>query len=236
VFIPVFTPATMPYGDWAEAFNAPLTLPPGMTIGQFEDHILLPENKLSETSSFGFKAATTLFSYDLSLSYYYGRDDLPLLSSVNLTPMDTLGTFAAAAVMIYPRMQVIGADMAGSIGDVGVWAEGALFIPKKQYSYVSFPHPQLGTVTQKEVALDDKPYSSMIKTLCSVCKRAILTRPKINRALSPEKIFPAADNKSRSFLIKVKLPSVKGVKSGMFARVLVPISNSNILTNCCWRN
>lgn len=158
IYIPVFTPATMPYGDWADAFNAPLTLQPGMTVGQFEDHILLPENKLSETSSFGFKAATTLFSYDLSLSYYYGRDDLPLLSSVNLTPMDTMGTFAAAAEMIYPRMQVIGADMAGSIGDVGVWAEGALFLPKKQYSYVTFPHPQLGIVTQKEVALDDKPY------------------------------------------------------------------------------
>ena len=40
--------------------------------------------------------------------------------------------------------------------------------------------------------LDDKPYSSMIKTLCSVCHRAILTQPKINRALPPEKLYPAA--------------------------------------------
>ena len=37
--------------------------------------------------------------------------------------------------------------------------------------------------------LDDKPYSSMIKTLCSVCNRAILTQPKINRALPPEKLY-----------------------------------------------
>jgi len=40
--------------------------------------------------------------------------------------------------------------------------------------------------------LDDKPYSSMIKTLCSVCRRAILTQPKINRALPPEKLYLAA--------------------------------------------
>jgi len=40
--------------------------------------------------------------------------------------------------------------------------------------------------------LDDKPYSSMIKTLCSVCNRAILTQPKINRALLPEKLYSVA--------------------------------------------
>jgi dihydrofolate synthase/folylpolyglutamate synthase len=40
--------------------------------------------------------------------------------------------------------------------------------------------------------LDDKPYSSMIKTLCSVCHRAILTQPKINRALLPEKLYSPA--------------------------------------------
>jgi len=40
--------------------------------------------------------------------------------------------------------------------------------------------------------LDDKPYSSMLKTLCSVCHRAVLTQPKINRALPPEKLYPPA--------------------------------------------
>ena len=34
--------------------------------------------------------------------------------------------------------------------------------------------------------LDDKPYKSMLKSLLPVCKRAILTRPVINRALEPE--------------------------------------------------
>ncbi|MCK5076327.1 MAG: hypothetical protein KAR38_08120, partial [Calditrichia bacterium] len=85
VYIPVFTPAVFPYGDWANAFNAPVNLPPGMQLGEFQDHIKLPDNKLSQTSSFAFKTNTNFLNYDLSLSYYYGRDDLPLLSSVNLT-------------------------------------------------------------------------------------------------------------------------------------------------------
>ena len=162
VVIPVFTPAVLPFGDWLRAFTPQVTLPPGTQIGTFEDEIILPENKLSETSSFGLKASTNLFNYDVSLSYYYGRDDLPLTSKVTLTPADTLGTLNAQAEMIYPRIQVVGADLAGSIGDVGVWAEGALFFPDKYYMDVTFPDPQYGMVTQQELVLDDKPYFKFV--------------------------------------------------------------------------
>ena len=158
IYIPVFTPATMPFGDWAKAFVPALNLPPGMQLASFQDHITLPENKLSETSSFGFKVAGNWFNYDWSLSYYYGRDDLPLMSSVSLTPTNTPGYFDANVGMIYPRIQIVGADMAGSIGSVGIWAEGALTLPKKTYNYITLPHPQLGMITQKKVALDDEPY------------------------------------------------------------------------------
>ena len=158
VCIPVFTPTVLPFGDWANAFAPPVNLPPGMQINSFADHVILPDNKLSETSSFGFKASTNLLNYDVSLSYYYGRDALPLISAVNMTPVDTIGTMDAEANMIYPRIQTVGVDMAGSIGDVGVWAEGALFIPEKQYNDITFPDPQYGKVTKREIALDSKPY------------------------------------------------------------------------------
>jgi dihydrofolate synthase/folylpolyglutamate synthase len=36
--------------------------------------------------------------------------------------------------------------------------------------------------------LDDKPYKTMLKDLLPLCKKAILTRPKIDRALTPEKL------------------------------------------------
>lgn len=42
--------------------------------------------------------------------------------------------------------------------------------------------------------LDDKPYSAMLKSLLPVCKRAIITSPKIDRALSPEKLLAVAEN------------------------------------------
>jgi len=158
IFIPVFTPATMPFGDWADAFVPPLSLPPGMQLASFQDHVNLPEDKLSETSSFGFKVAGNWFNYDWSLSYYYGRDDLPLISSVTLTGSDSTGFLNADVGMMYPRIQVIGADVAGSIGNVGVWAEGALVLPEKAYNFITTPHPQLGVITKKDIALDDEPY------------------------------------------------------------------------------
>jgi len=44
-----------------------------------------------------------------------------------------------------------------------------------------------------------------------------------------EEVFPAADEKSRSFLIKVKLPDEKGLRTGMFARIFIPVDKVDIL-------
>jgi dihydrofolate synthase/folylpolyglutamate synthase len=42
--------------------------------------------------------------------------------------------------------------------------------------------------------LDDKPYSAMLKSLLPICSRAIITSPKIDRALSPEKLLAVAED------------------------------------------
>ncbi len=162
VYVPIFTPGAFPYGDWITAFTPDFSLPPGITIATIDDKIILPENKISEIQSFAFKVKTNVFDYDVSLSYYNGRDDLPLLTKVNMTPIDTIGTMNAHTEMTYPRMQVVGADLAGSIFNVGFWAEGAVFIPQKQFVDITFPHPEYGMVTQQEIALDDKPYFKYI--------------------------------------------------------------------------
>lgn len=162
VYVPVFTPAAFPYGDWIVAFTPDFSLPPGLIIGEMENRIILPENELSKTSSFAFKVGTNVLDYDVSFSYYNGRDDLPLLTNVNLSPVDTIGTMDAITEMTYPLMQVVGADLAGSIFDIGIWAEGAVFIPQKQFLDITFPHPVHGMVTQQETALDDKPYFKYI--------------------------------------------------------------------------
>ena len=40
--------------------------------------------------------------------------------------------------------------------------------------------------------LDDKPYKSMLKSLLPHCRRAIITRPRIDRGLAPEKLYAVA--------------------------------------------
>ena len=42
-------------------------------------------------------------------------------------------------------------------------------------------------------------------------------------------IFPAADAKSRSFLIKVRIPADKALRSGMFARVSIPVGKAGLI-------
>jgi len=158
VFVPIFTPATLPYGDFSSAFAPPMDLPPGMLPRNFSDNVILPENKLTESSQYAFKAATNLFDYDVSVSYFKGRDDLPLADKVTITPVDTLGTIDIETELIYPKIQVIGADFAGSIGSVGFWGEGALFIPDK-VEMPTFIQTQIGLQPQGEsIALDDEPY------------------------------------------------------------------------------
>lgn len=44
-----------------------------------------------------------------------------------------------------------------------------------------------------------------------------------------QEIFPAADAKSRSFLVKVRIPTDKALRSGMFARVSMPIGNADLI-------
>ncbi len=162
VFIPIFTPATLPYGDWASAFQMNLPQMPNMPIVSVKDSLLLPEQRLSKSASFAFKIARTIADFDFSLSYYNGRDDLPLLKSATFLLNENF-TYRLHLQMFYPKMQVIGIDWAGSVGSVGVWAEGALFLTHKEYSYVHVPFlvknkNRFSYYTQRQVELDGKPY------------------------------------------------------------------------------
>jgi hypothetical protein len=156
VLIPIFVPATIPIADWSSAFSPPLSLPPGFTLRNIDDKVVTPESNLKESSMFGFKVAKNFWGYDLSLSYFYGRDDIPIANSVVLTPVDTLGMVDVSLEFMYPRIQVLGLDMAGAIGNVGIWAEGAIFFPQKvdMYTYLT----NMGVELQKFNALDSKPY------------------------------------------------------------------------------
>jgi hypothetical protein len=155
VYIPIFTPATLPIPEWAEAFSSPMELPPGLTLGNLTDKVITPENNIKESSMYGFKLGKYFWGYDFSLSYFYGRDDLPLLNMVKFTLADSIGTVDVSSELIYPRIQVLGLDLAGAVGDVGVWAEGALFYPEKVSMFTDLTG--LGMGIQDSTVLD-KPY------------------------------------------------------------------------------
>jgi len=155
VYIPVFTPAVLPDRDWAQALSPPMELPLGLTLRNLEDRIVTPESKLKNSIA-AFKIAKNFLGYDFSLSYLYGRDDLPLVTNVKVTPVDTQGTVDVSTTLIYPKMQVVGFDMAGAIGKVGIWAEGAVFFPEKVEMTTDLTDLDMGI--QTTTALDDKPY------------------------------------------------------------------------------
>jgi len=157
VYVPAFTPAVLPSGIYASALSTPMEFPEGMTLRKYWDKIILPEQKFTESSQAALKVGTSLFDYDISLSYYYGRDDLPLLNKVIIFPADTLGTVDVTAEMIYPKMKVIGADFAGSLFDVGIWGEAALTIPDEVEMQTI-----VGDSITKSIALKNDPYCKFV--------------------------------------------------------------------------
>jgi hypothetical protein len=130
VFVPIFTPATLPVKEWAGAFSPSIVLPPGNTISKIDDKVVTPRNNLKESSLFGLKVAKNLLGYDFSLSYFKGRDDIPLVRKVEFSPSDTPGAVDVSMEYFYPRIEVFGLDVAGAFGDVGFWFEGALYMPE----------------------------------------------------------------------------------------------------------
>ena len=161
ILIPVFTPAVLPPSDWLQAFESPSSLPPGMRLHSLSNAVILPKNNFNESSMYAFKIATTVADCNVSLSYFNGRDDLPLVTGVTILPLDTLGTVDVSSTMQYPKMQVIGADMAGQIFNVGVWAEAAVFLPSRYNLVTSFMLPP-NAQQQIAIALDDKPYTKYV--------------------------------------------------------------------------
>jgi hypothetical protein len=82
-----------------------------------------------ENSQVGVRAAGRLLGMDLSVSYYHGRWGIPTPAWAVNKPNGVVDV----AVM-WPRMDVVGADLAGSIEKLkglGYWVEAAVFFPQK---------------------------------------------------------------------------------------------------------
>ncbi|OQX72095.1 MAG: hypothetical protein B6D61_15260 [Bacteroidetes bacterium 4484_249] len=129
-FIPFFQPANMPVGIFATALSPSIEMPQGMTLMGMTDQVYLPQYNLGESSTAGAKFKGFAAGFDFSLSYVWGRDGMPIGTYNTFTPVDTMGGISIHSDLLFYRTHIFGADMAGSIGGVGVWAEAAAFLPE----------------------------------------------------------------------------------------------------------
>lgn len=140
VFIPTFTPAVLPRGDWMNVFLSEFLsdLPAiGRYLyifpesGNYAIKVLSPEQTLKDASKFGFKISKrNILGFDASLSYVVGRDDIPILQSYIVSYADTI-------VLFFPRMRTLGFDFSGDIGGVGLWGEAGIFFPEEVNASIS---------------------------------------------------------------------------------------------------
>jgi hypothetical protein len=130
IAIPVFRPANMPVGYFSSLFQETAGLPGSFQMNEYSDELLLPANNPQESGSTGVRLRGFALNADFSISYTYNRNSLPLAKQVILSRGGQ--GINVHASLIYPRQHVIGADVAGSIGQFGAWAELAVFLPEKE--------------------------------------------------------------------------------------------------------
>ena len=157
IFIPIFTPGILPAGDWRSTLMPDINLPSGLELGEITDSIILPENNLKKSSEFGLKLSRTIFGYDISLSYLYGRDDLPISQKVIFSPDTITGRVNLKTELIYPGMQIAGLDAAGAVGDLGIWFELALCFPERIVQTIDLSKLGMGVIDS--VILDNKLFA-----------------------------------------------------------------------------
>ncbi|MGA7144461.1 MAG: efflux RND transporter periplasmic adaptor subunit [Desulfobacterales bacterium] len=94
------------------------------------------------------------------------------------------------------------------------------------------PDKPMFSIEDKNRYVADLVVPEQYAHLVSLNQKVTVTVPSLNNKSFPgsvQDIFPTVDTKSFSFLIKVRLPMDRGLRSGMFARGSIPIGNSGLL-------
>ena len=134
--------------------NTGALIPSGRTL-TIEADPLAPELNFSNMQA-GGRVAWKLWDQDMGVSYYHGRFGIPVPAWSLAT--GSIDTNLIKTQLVYPREDVIGLELAGSIeklGGLGYWMEAALYLPGKVdlavYDQVTSPP----TVKPMEYVYDD---------------------------------------------------------------------------------
>ena len=85
-----------------------------------------------DRTPFGLRLSRTIGKVDAALTYFNGNSSLPLLQELGIGA-------ATAGVFYYPRLQVLGIDIAGEFMGAGFWGEAALVVPEAVTGQLRFP-------------------------------------------------------------------------------------------------
>jgi len=171
-FLPFFEPAVLPRGSWSGVFTPDLELPAGLSLRNFTDTLIAAGDSPAENAIVGIKAGRNVLGYDLSVSYVLGRDYLPLPRRLTVTPADTLGGVNARSELEFPRLHIVGADLAGSIADLGVWLEAAVTIPSRE-AILTTDLSALGLGVWDSLIRSKKPYIKYVAGIDYTFKNGI---------------------------------------------------------------
>ena len=135
VLIPIMTPSVLPATDYGNLFGAMLE-PMGFTTLDVHENFMIPDFGLENVMAALKVSVLNVLGFDISVSDFWGFDDVPAMTGLSITP--TGPTSATVDYTIdYPRVNVVGMDFIGSLGPVGLWGEGALFVPI-DFQYLTF--------------------------------------------------------------------------------------------------
>ena len=103
----------------------------------------------------GLRVSGNLLNMDWGLSYYHGYVSLPVVHRIESDiGIDTGATLTS--YLDYPKLDVVGFDLAGEVESVGIWAEVGCYWPEDYR--VRQTTRFLATTETKYVRLFDRPY------------------------------------------------------------------------------
>lgn len=167
VYLPFFRPANLPAGIYANTLMAAPELPDGLVLNDFSDTIVMPLSNLAENSGAGLKFKGFFKGIDFSFSYFWGYDGLPYASFNTLSPAGFSGETDLRTQLSYYRTHIFGADLAGSLAGIGIWAEAALFKPNRDVVMTSdlsalYAQPPLSVILDSTLLQKSNPWLKFV--------------------------------------------------------------------------
>ncbi len=140
IVVPIFKGSHLPSKDSRWYLNLPNTSPnPYFPVNGNESFDLIYTFQESEISTelvdaaqLAGKISFDISGWDFSVSYYYGRDDLPTFNQIE-TVSDDFTSINVSIQPEYERLKVVGGDFSTSFGKFGIRGEAAFFDRENEY-------------------------------------------------------------------------------------------------------